>query len=98
MKTDVALFDKVIAINARGALLVTKYASRSMIRIGKGGAIVNVSSQAALVGLAGHISYGSSKAALDNITRVSAQEVGPYGMRVNSVNPTVMMTEMSAFY
>ena len=98
MDTDVAVFDKVISINARGALLVTKYTSASMIRLGKGGTIVNVSSQASLVALRGHISYGSSKAALDNITRVSALELGKYGIRVNSVNPTVVMTEMSAFY
>jgi L-xylulose reductase len=98
METDIDVFDKVISINARGALLVTKYASASMIRLGRGGAIVNVSSQASLVALAGHISYGSSKAALDNITRVSALELGTYGIRVNSVNPTVVMTEMSAFY
>jgi L-xylulose reductase len=98
MDTDIAVFDKVIAVNARGALLVTKYAARSMIRLGRGGAIVNVSSQAALVALTGHISYGSSKAALDNITRVSALELGPHGIRVNSVNPTVVMTPMSAWY
>src|SRR5208283_6184746 len=76
MATDITVFDKVISINARGALLVIKYASQTMIRLGKGGSIVNVSSQAALIGLAGHISYGSSKAALDNITRVSALELG----------------------
>ncbi|MGX1933107.1 SDR family oxidoreductase [Microbacterium resistens] len=98
MDTDIAVFDRVMSINARGALLVTKYASREMIRVGRGGAIVNVSSQASLVGLAGHISYGSSKAALDNITRVSALELGGYGIRVNSVNPTVVMTPMSAWY
>lgn len=98
METDISVFDNVISVNTRGALLVTKYASQSMIRLGKGGAIVNVSSQASLVALKGHISYGSSKAALDNITRVSALELGPHGIRVNSVNPTVVMTEMSAFY
>ena len=98
MDTDIDVFDKVISVNARGALLVTKYASKSMIRLGAGGAIVNVSSQASLVALKGHISYGSSKAALDNITRVSALELGKHDIRVNSVNPTVVMTEMSAFY
>ena len=98
METDISVFDKVISINARGALLVTKYTSRSMIRLGRGGAIVNVSSQAGLVALTGHISYGSSKAALDNITRVSALELGKYDIRVNSVNPTVVMTPMSAWY
>jgi L-xylulose reductase len=96
MDTDIAIFDKVITINARGALLVTKYASQSMVRLGKGGAIVNVSSQAALVALPGHISYGSSKAALDNITRCSALELGRYNIRVNSVNPTVVMTPISS--
>jgi L-xylulose reductase len=98
MDTDIAVFDRVITINARGALLVIKYASRSMIRLGLGGSIVNVSSQASLVALNGHISYGSSKAALDNITRVSALELGQYNIRVNSVNPTVVMTPMSAWY
>jgi len=98
METDIAVFDKVININARGALLVIKYTSRAMIRIGNGGSIVNVSSQASLVALNGHISYGSSKAAVDNITRVSALELGKYNIRVNSVNPTVVMTPMSAWY
>lgn len=98
MDTDIAVFDEVISINTRGALLVIKYTSRSMIRLGRGGSIVNVSSQASLVALPGHISYGSSKAALDNITRVSALELGKYNIRVNGVNPTVVMTPMSAWY
>jgi L-xylulose reductase len=96
--TDIDVFDKVISINARGSLLVIKYAARSLIRLGKGGSIVNVSSQSSLVALTSHVSYGSSKAALDNITRVSALELGRYGIRVNSVNPTVVMTDMSNFY
>ncbi len=98
MDTDIDVFDKVMTINARGALLATKYASREMIRLGQGGTIVNVSSQASLVALRGHISYGSSKAALDNITRVSALELGQYNIRVNGVHPTVVMTPMSAWY
>jgi len=98
METDIDVFDKVISVNARGSLLVTKYASRSMIRLGRGGSIVNVSSQASLVALKGHISYGASKAALDNITRVSALELGGHGIRVNGVHPTVVMTPMSAWY
>jgi L-xylulose reductase len=98
MDTDIAVFDQVMMINARGALLVTKYTSRSMVRLGRGGSIVNVSSQASLVALSGHISYGSSKAALDNITRVSALELGKYNIRVNGVNPTVVMTPMSTWY
>src|ERR1700730_11355789 len=98
MDTDIAIFDKVMTINARGALLVIKYTSASMIRLGTGGSIVNVSSQASLVALKGHISYASSKAALDSITRVSALELGKYNIRVNSFNPSVVMTPMSAGY
>ncbi|MEV7623863.1 SDR family oxidoreductase [Actinoplanes sp. NPDC089786] len=97
-ETDIKVFDEVIAVNTRGALLVTKYAAQSMIAAGRGGSIVNVSSQAALVALYGHVSYAASKAALDSITRVSALELGRHNIRVNSVNPTVVMTPMSAFY
>lgn len=95
---DIAVFDQAIAVNTRGALLVTKYTVRTMIAAGRGGAIVNVSSQAALVGLPGHLSYAASKAGLDSITRVCALELGPHGIRVNSVNPTVVLTPMSASY
>ncbi|MDJ0631408.1 MAG: SDR family oxidoreductase [Rhodobacter sp.] len=98
METDTDVFDKVIDINARGTLLVTKYASKGMVEAGKGGAIVNVSSQASLVGLAGHISYASSKGAVDAMTRVSALELGRHNIRVNAVNPTVVMTPMSEWY
>ena len=98
MDTDTAVFDKVIDINARGTLLVTKYASQNMVKAGQGGAIVNVSSQASLVGLAGHISYASSKGAVDAMTRVSALELGKHNIRVNAVNPTVVMTPMSEWY
>lgn len=96
--SDIAVFDEVITVNARGTLLVIKHVAPGLIARGRGGSIVNVSSQASLVALPGHISYGSSKAAVDNITRVSALELGKHAIRVNSVNPTVVMTEMSAFY
>ena len=98
MDTDIGVFDKVIDINARGTLLVTKYASASMIKAAKGGAIVNVSSQASLIGLAGHVSYAASKGAVDAMTRVSALELGKHNIRVNAVNPTVVMTPMSEWY
>lgn len=95
---DVEVFDQVMATNARSVLLMTKYAAREMIKAGQGGTIVNVSSQASLVALKGHIAYGASKAAVDSITRVSALELGQHHIRVNSVNPTVVMTPMSAWY
>jgi len=98
MDTDPAVFDKVININTRGTMLVTKYASQLMVDSGQGGSIVNVSSQASLVGLSGHISYASSKGAVDAMTRVTALELGQFGIRVNAVNPTVVMTPMSEWH
>ncbi|WP_175695197.1 SDR family oxidoreductase [Burkholderia ambifaria] len=96
-------FDRVMAVNARGAALVARAVARKMIaRDGCGavcarGSIVNVSSQAALVGLPEHLSYCASKAALDAITRVLCIELGAHGIRVNSVNPTVTLTPMAQF-
>ena len=98
MDTDIAVFDKAMKINARGTILVTKYATKNMIAADQGGSIVNVSSQASLVGLEGHISYASSKGAVDAMTRVAALELGKYNIRVNAVNPTVVMTPMSEWY
>ncbi|AOJ01800.1 MULTISPECIES: SDR family oxidoreductase [Burkholderia] len=88
-------FDRVMAVNARGAMLVARHVARAMIDAGRGGSIVNVSSQAALVALPSHLSYCASKAALDAMTRVLCVELGPHGIRVNSVNPTVTLTPMA---
>lgn len=88
-------FDRVMAVNARGAVLVAKHVARGMIDAKRAGSIVNVSSQAALVALDDHLSYSASKAALDAVTRALCVELGPYGIRVNSVNPTVTLTPMA---
>jgi NAD(P)-dependent dehydrogenase (short-subunit alcohol dehydrogenase family) len=94
--TTAASFDRVMNVNARGAALVSRHVARRMIEAGRGaGSIVNVSSQAALVGLDDHLSYCASKAAMDAITRVLCVELGAYGIRVNSVNPTVTLTPMA---
>ncbi|MCA8235820.1 SDR family oxidoreductase [Burkholderia cenocepacia] len=103
LEVGAAQFDRVMAVNARGAALVARAVARKMIeRAGRGaaqgrGSIVNVSSQAALVGLPAHLSYCASKAAMDAITRVLCIELGPHGIRVNSVNPTVTLTPMAQF-
>ncbi|KYN04063.1 D-erythrulose reductase [Cyphomyrmex costatus] len=58
-----------------------------------GGSIVNVSSQAAQAALKGYAAYSTSKAALDMLTKSMALELGSHNIRVNSVRPTVVMTE-----
>ncbi|CAB3681628.1 NAD-dependent glycerol dehydrogenase [Paraburkholderia sediminicola] len=93
--TTGASFDRVMGVNTRGAVLVAKHVARGMIDAKRAGSIVNVSSQAALVALDDHLSYSASKAALDAVTRALCIELGPYGIRVNSVNPTVTLTPMA---
>jgi L-xylulose reductase len=63
---------------------------------GKGGSIVNVSSIAGIIGFKDHLVYGATKAALDMMTKIMALELGPFNIRVNSVNPTVTWTDMAS--
>lgn len=63
-----------------------------------GGSIVNLSSLAGLRALVNHAIYSASKAAVDGLTRAFALELGPRNIRVNSVNPTVVLTKMSIAY
>jgi NAD(P)-dependent dehydrogenase (short-subunit alcohol dehydrogenase family) len=93
--TTAASFDRVMAVNARGAALVARHVARGMLAAKRAGSIVNVSSQASLVALEDHLSYSASKAAMDAITRTLCVELGPHGIRVNSVNPTVTLTPMA---
>lgn len=92
---DVEAFDETMAVNVRAAAIVGQVCARSMIERGTAGAIVNVSSISAQIGFALHGAYCASKAALDALTRVMAVELGPRGIRVNAVNPTVTLTPMA---
>lgn len=89
-------FDAIMAVNVRAVLVVSQVVARGMIARGRGGAIVNLSSQASQVALADHAAYCASKGALDQLTRVMALELGPHQIRVNAVNPTVTLTPMGA--
>ena len=84
--TDLAVedFDRVIAVNVRGAFLCIKHAARAM---GPGGSIVVTSSIAGLRGSGGLIAYVASKHAVNGIVKSAAVELGPRGIRVNAVNP-----------
>lgn len=92
---SVAAFDQVMAVNVRAAALVAGSVAKAMIEAGEGGSIVNVSSQASLVALDDHLIYCASKGAMDAMTRVQCAEWGKFGIRVNSVNPTVTLTPMA---
>jgi NAD(P)-dependent dehydrogenase (short-subunit alcohol dehydrogenase family) len=94
LETSIEAFDATIAVNVRALLVVSQVVASGMIRRGRPGAIVNLSSQASLAGLLDHAAYGASKGAVDALTRVMAQELGPHGIRVNAFNPTVTLTPM----
>jgi 3alpha(or 20beta)-hydroxysteroid dehydrogenase len=88
-------FDEILAINLRGAFLGMKCVAQAMSAAG-GGAIVNISSAAGLVGLEDMIAYGASKWGVRGITRIAALELGRHGVRVNSVHPGGVATPMTA--
>lgn len=79
-------------INVKAVFNVTQ---ALLPHINNGGSIVNVSSLAGLRAFANHSIYSASKAAVDALTRSFALELGPRKIRVNSVNPTVVLTKMS---
>ncbi|XP_069808379.1 L-xylulose reductase-like [Dendropsophus ebraccatus] len=87
-------FDRCFAINTRAVIPVSQIVVRQMIERGVSGSIVNVSSQASQSAVKNLTVYGASKAALDMLTKGMALELGPQKIRVNCVNPTVVMTRM----
>lgn len=89
-------FEAIMAVNVVAPMRIAQHVARHLIAAKRPGAIVNVSSIAASVGLAQHTAYCASKAALDAMTRVMAVELGPHGIRTNSVNPVVTLTPMAA--
>jgi L-xylulose reductase len=94
LEMTVAAFDETIAVNLRSAAIISQVVAKGLIARGVGGAIVNVSSQASMAALKDHAAYGASKAGLDHLTRIMALELGPHQIRVNAVNPTVILTPM----
>ncbi len=92
-EVDIADWDRVMAVNLRAPALLAAAVGARMARSG-GGRIVNVASVAGLRALREHYSYCASKAALVMAGKVLALELGDRGVRVNTVCPTVVLTEM----
>jgi len=94
LETTPADFQEVMAVNVQATMVVSQVVAKGLIARGVKGAIVNVSSQGSIMAIPEHTAYCCSKAAVDHLTRMMALELGPHGIRVNAVNPTVVLTTM----
>ena len=92
LETDAAAWDRVMDSNLRSIHLMTRAAAGELIR--RKGAIVNLSSVAGPRPYANLLAYCVSKAAVDQYTRCAALDLAPHGVRVNAVNPGVVVTEL----
>ncbi len=89
---DVAQWDRQIAVNLRGAFLMSRYSIPAMRK--QGGAIVHISSVHAFVSWAGSAAYDATKAGLLGLTRAMAIDHGPEGIRVNAICPGYIDTPL----
>jgi NAD(P)-dependent dehydrogenase (short-subunit alcohol dehydrogenase family) len=87
---DVATWDRIMAVNVRGAMLGCRHAIPHMLR--EGGSIINTSSVAGLAGQSVHPAYGASKGALNTFTKYIATTYGRHGIRCNAIAPGVIAT------
>lgn len=88
-------FDAVLGLNLRAAFFAAQAVARRMVAAGKGGSIINISSQMGLVGGADRSVYCASKWAMEGFSKAMAIELGPHGVRVNTICPTFIETELT---
>ncbi|KAL1441697.1 hypothetical protein MTO96_008415 [Rhipicephalus appendiculatus] len=93
-------FDEIMRVHLRGTFLITRAASREMIRVGKalpegGAAIVNMASMAAKSGWFASGAYAAAKAGIVTLTKTAAQELAAHGIRCNAVLPGWTETAMT---
>ena len=87
-------WDKTININLKGTFLVTQAVGRAMIAAGKGGKIVSLASQAGTVAIEEHVAYCASKFGVIGMSKTFAAEWGKHGICVNTISPTIVLTEL----
>jgi len=98
IETTAAEFRRVLEVNLLGTFLMSKAVARELVRAHRGGVIVNTSSILGQQGVAGDSGYAASKAGVILLTQVMALELAPFAIRVNSVSPGNMATEMHFDY
>lgn len=91
-ETPLSDLDLILDTNLRGTLCACRAYALAAIPAGRGGAVVNVSSQLGTVGYPGRAAYCASKHAVNGLTKALALEWAPHGIRVNAVAPTFVHT------
>ena len=93
LDATLADWDASIAINVRAPFQLATLMAPGMIKR-RWGKIINISSQAGVIGIENHVAYSSSKAAMNALTRGLMCEWAKYNVQVNSICPTVILTDM----
>jgi glucose 1-dehydrogenase len=88
-------FDKILAVNLRGAFLCAREAIRHFLEEGKPGVIINVSSVHQLIPKPDYLGYSVSKGGMQNLTRTLALEYAGRGIRVNGIGPGATVTPIN---
>tara|TARA_B100001250_G_C19771520_1_gene777387 strand:+ start:707 stop:1471 length:765 start_codon:yes stop_codon:yes gene_type:complete len=88
-------FDDVMQINLKGAYFLTSAVAKRLISFGKPGSLINISSQMGLVGGQERSVYSASKHAVEGFTKSMAIELGTSNVRVNTICPTFILTDLT---
>lgn len=88
-------YDAVMELNVRAAFFAAQAVVRRLLEAGRPASVINMSSQMGHVGGAGRTIYCASKHALEGLTKAMAIELGPHGIRVNTLCPTFVETPMT---
>lgn len=88
-------YEQLLDVNLKGAFFAAQAAVEKMLEHERGGAIVNISSVAGLIGSANNSTYSASKGGVRLLTYALASEYGPSGIRVNAIHPGLIQTEMT---
>lgn len=91
-------FDLIIGLNLKAAVFAAQAVARGMVRAGRGGSIINMSSQMGHIGAAKRSIYCASKWAIEGFSKSLAIELGPHGVRVNTICPTFIETPLTQPY
>ena len=87
-------WDKILSVDLKASFFMAQEVGKYMINSGKPGSIVNITSQAGVIALEKHVAYCAAKAGVKAMTEVLALEWGKYGIRINAVAPTIVLTEL----